>query len=44
MKLMEEKILTEGVILPNGVIKVGGFLNERIDTLLLREVGEEIAF
>ena len=43
MKLMEEKILSEGVILPGGVIKVGSFLNERIDTLMLKEVGEEIA-
>ena len=43
MKLMEEKILSEGVIMPGGVIKVGSFLNERIDTLMLKEVGEEIA-
>ena len=43
MKLMEEKILTEGEVLPGGILKVGGFLNQRIDTALLQAVGTEIA-
>lgn len=43
MRLMEEKILKEGTILPGGVLKVGSFLNQRIDTGFLRKMGEEIA-
>ena len=43
MKQMEEKILQEGKALPGGVLKVGSFLNQQIDTLFLREMGEEIA-
>ncbi|MBQ6388265.1 MAG: xanthine phosphoribosyltransferase [Mogibacterium sp.] len=43
MKKMEEKILAEGKILPGGVLKVGSFLNQQIDTVFMREIGEEIA-
>ncbi len=43
MREMEEKILTEGQILPGGILKVGSFLNQQIDTALLRAIGEEIA-
>ena len=43
MKQMEEKILKEGKVLPGGNLKVGGFLNQQIDTVFLRAVGEEIA-
>ena len=43
MRLMEEKILAEGTVLPGGILKVGSFLNQRIDTALLRSIGEEIA-
>ena len=43
MRLMEEKILAEGTVLPGGVLKVGSFLNQRIDTRFLREMGREIA-
>lgn len=43
MELMEQKILTEGKVLPGGILKVGSFLNQQIDTEFLREVGEEIA-
>jgi len=43
MKKMEEKILAEGTILPGGVLKVGGFLNQQIDTPFMKEIGEEIA-
>ena len=44
MRLMEEKILREGTVLPGGILKVGNFLNQRIDTEFLREIGEEIAW
>lgn len=43
MKKMEEKILQEGTILPGGVLKVGSFLNQQIDTPFMKEIGEEIA-
>jgi len=43
MRLMEEKILSEGKVLPGGVLKVGSFLNQQIDCRLLKEMGREIA-
>jgi len=43
LRLMEEKILSEGQILPGGILKVGSFLNQQIDTAFLRAMGQEIA-
>ena len=43
MRKMEEKILAEGEILSGGVLKVGSFLNQQIDTVFMKEIGEEIA-
>lgn len=43
MKSMENKILAEGKVLPGGVLKVGSFLNQQIDTAFLQEMGEEIS-
>ena len=43
MLLMEEKILREGTVLPGGVLKVGSFLNQQVDTAFLKEMGREIA-
>ena len=43
MKKMEQKILAEGKILPGGVLKVGSFLNQQIDTVFMEEIGKEIA-
>ena len=40
MKAMEERILNEGSILAGGV---GSFLNQQIDSKLLKEIGEEVA-
>ena len=40
---MEEKIRTEGRVLPGGILKVGSFLNQQIDTGFLRAMGREIA-
>lgn len=42
MKLLEERILTEGKVLPGGILKVDGFLNHRIDTALLYEMALEV--
>ena len=43
MKQLEEKILTEGKVLPGNILKVGSFLNQNIDTRLLVAMGDEIA-
>ncbi|MCR5369952.1 MAG: xanthine phosphoribosyltransferase [Clostridium sp.] len=43
MQRMEEMILECGEVLPGGILKVGSFLNQQIDTVFLREIGEEIA-
>ena len=43
MKAMEEKIRKEGTVLPGGILKVGSFLNQQIDTEFLKEIGDEIA-
>jgi len=43
MKQMEEKIRKEGKVLPGGILKVGGFLNQQIDTDFLKDMGREIA-
>lgn len=43
MRRMEEMILTRGKVLSGGILKVGSFLNQQIDTAFLKEIGEEIA-
>ena len=40
---MEEQIRSEGRVLPGGLLKVGSFLNQQIDTAFLRAMGREIA-
>ena len=41
MKLLEEKILKEGKVLPGSVLKVDSFLNHQIDVRLLSEMAKE---
>lgn len=41
MKALEEKILKEGVILSEDILKVDGFLNHQIDVKFLKEIGKE---
>lgn len=43
MKLLEDKIRAEGVVLPGHVLKVGHFANHLIDIALLREMARELA-
>jgi len=43
MKQMEEKILREGQVLPGDILKVGSFLNQKIDVVLLGQMAQEIA-
>jgi len=43
LKALEEKILEEGKVLPGNILKVGNFLNHRLDVKFLCEMGKEIA-
>lgn len=43
MIALEEKILAEGEVLPGGVLKVGGFLNQLMDPDFLMAMGREMA-
>lgn len=43
IRTLEQRILAEGRVLPGEVLKVGSFLNQQIDTRLIKEMGEEIA-
>ena len=42
MKLLEDRIRKEGRVLPGGIIKVDGFLNHRVDPLLMKELAKEM--
>jgi len=42
MKALEEKILKEGVVLEGNVLKVGNFLNQKIDTAFTVEMAKEV--
>lgn len=41
MKLLEQRILTDGVIKHGNILKVDSFLNHQMDVKLYREIGEE---
>jgi xanthine phosphoribosyltransferase len=41
MKLLEERILRDKVVLPGGILKVDSFLNHQIDPALMREMAQE---
>lgn len=43
MKALEEKILEEGIVLGNDILKVDSFLNHQIDVDLIDKIGEEFA-
>ena len=42
MKLLEERILSEGTVKPGGILKVDSFLNHQIDPQLLYEMALEL--
>lgn len=42
MKLLEERILKDGVVYPGNILKVGSFLNHQLDVSLLVEMGKEV--
>ena len=41
MQELKDRISKEGRVLPGNIIKVDGFLNHRIDTILMRHIAEE---
>jgi xanthine phosphoribosyltransferase len=43
MKLLEERILAEGRIMENGILKVDGFVNHQVDPMLMDACGKEFA-
>lgn len=43
MRLLKDKIITEGKVLNNSILKVDSFLNHQIDPVLMKEMGEEFA-
>ena len=42
MKELEDRILQDGIILPGEILKVGNFLNQQVDTLLLGKMAKEV--
>ena len=43
MKLLKERIVADGEVKADGILKVGSFLNHQLDTALLDEMGVEWA-
>ncbi len=41
MDMLKDKIRREGKVLPGNIIKVDGFLNHRVDTVLMNSIAEE---
>ena len=41
MKLLEDRILQDGVIKEGGIVKVDSFLNHQMDIELINEIGRE---
>ena len=43
MKILEEKILTEGIAVNEDILKVDSFVNHQVDPVLMRQIGEAFA-
>ncbi len=43
MKLLEEKVLTEGKAVNENILKVDGFINHQVDPELMKAIGEDFA-
>lgn len=43
MEELRQRIRTEARYLGNGIVKVDGFLNHRVDTILMTAIGQELA-
>jgi xanthine phosphoribosyltransferase len=43
MQLLKERIIKDGKILGNGILKVDGFINHQVDPMLMDACGKELA-
>ena len=43
MKLLQEKILKDGKVLPNDILKIDSFINHQIEYDIMDEIGKEFA-
>ena len=43
MKLLEEKVLQEGIAVNENILKVDSFINHQIDPVLMKAIGEDFA-
>ena len=43
MKLLEERILQEGIVLGQDILKVDGFINHQVDIELMEALGQDMA-
>lgn len=41
MKALEERIISQGQVIGNDIVKVDSFLNHQLDIALIREIGQE---
>lgn len=41
MQELKERIVKEGKVLPGNIIKIDGFMNHRVDTILLEHIAQE---
>jgi hypothetical protein len=42
MKLLKERILSDGKCFPGGILKVDNFINHQMDPMLMREMAQEL--
>ena len=42
MELLEQRILSEGKVLPGGILKIDSFLNHQMDPMLMMEMAKEL--
>ena len=43
MKILEEKILSEGIAVNEDILKVDSFVNHQVDPILMQQIGEAFA-
>ncbi|MDR2176490.1 MAG: xanthine phosphoribosyltransferase [Treponema sp.] len=43
MRILKDRILAEGKVLPGNILNVGSFLNQQVDIGLYKEIGKEFA-
>jgi xanthine phosphoribosyltransferase len=44
MKILKDRILAEGKVMPGNILNVGSFLNQQVDVGLFNEIGKEFAW